>query len=92
MKLPKFYNPFKPHIVEFESSKFAVRKWDNFGWVYKEHTTYEKETRISWWMDYGCAQRWCFVDSLQEAVALLNKTWDKNKEKINSMKVVEVHG
>jgi hypothetical protein len=31
MKLPKFYNPFKPHIVQFANGKFAVRKWF-FGW------------------------------------------------------------
>lgn len=30
----KFYNPFKPHIVENALGEFKIRKFSTFGWEY----------------------------------------------------------
>ncbi len=85
MKLPKFYNPFKAHIVELANAKFVVRRWNIVAWEYKEHTTYQNDD-IHWWhlLEYAC--KYCMVDSLDQAIALRDKT------KSNPLKVVKVYG
>jgi len=44
----KLYNPFKPHVVEFEDGTFAVRKFSliDFGFVYRDAT---KGKLDHWW-------------------------------------------
>lgn len=85
MKLPKFYNPFKAHIVQFANDKFAVRKLSGFFWLYKENTTYKSDD-IYWWYDMSSVIKWCMVDTLEEAKAL------REKQKINPRKTRVIHG
>lgn len=42
------YNPFKPHVVEFEDGTFAVRKFSlmSFAFVYRDAT---KPRMDYWW-------------------------------------------
>jgi len=42
------YNPFKPHVVEFEDGTFAVRKFSlmHLGFVYRDAT---KPRTEHWW-------------------------------------------
>jgi hypothetical protein len=86
MKLPKLYNPFKPHIVKFANGKFAVRKW-RYLWVYKETTTFSTG-EIYWWNLLVNAEKFCSVDTFEEATALLEKV----HVKYNPTKVVKVYG
>lgn len=88
MKLPKFYNPFKAHIVQFANGKFAVRKLCVFAWEYKEHTTFEYED-VYWWNHIEYANKWCTVDTLEQAIALRDKVHIK---KVKPTKVVKVYG
>jgi hypothetical protein len=88
MKLPKFYNPFKAHIVQFANGKFAVRRWNIFMWEYKEHTTFSKDD-VYWWNTIGVTHNWCCVDTYEQAVALRDKVHIKAPK---PMKVAKVHG
>lgn len=85
MKLPKIYNPFKAHIVQFANGKFAVRKWKAL-WVYKETETFRNE-EIFWWNSLENAHKFCTVDTFEQAVALR----DKVQIKYDPKKVVEVY-
>ena len=85
MKLPKFYNPFKAHIVQFANGKFAVRKWVTC-WVYKETNSFRSD-EIYWWHHLQNIPKFCVVDSFEEAVVLL----DKKQDKVNPTKVVKVY-
>jgi hypothetical protein len=85
MKLPKFYNPFKAHIVQFADGKFAVRKWFLIAWEYKEHVTFANDD-IYWWNSMEHVKKWCVVDTLEQAKAL------RDKYKIKSEKVKVIHG
>jgi hypothetical protein len=87
MKLPKLYNPFKAHIVEFANGKFAVRKWGGV-WKYKEKHTFANDDEIHWWNFYGNVEKFCTLDTYEEAVALLKK----EHVKVDPTKVVKVHG
>ena len=86
MKLPKLYNPFKPHIVQFANGKFAVRKWGGV-WKYKETNTFGTD-EIHWWNFYNNVEKFCMVDTFEEAVVLL----DKKHVKVDPTKVVKVYG
>lgn len=77
----KFYNPFKPHIVQFANGKHAVRRWSVLGWVYKEHTTYGNED-VYWWNAMEYVKKWCMVDTLEEAKSLREKHKIKVKTKV----------
>lgn len=87
MKLPKFYNPFKPHIVQFADGKFAVRRWSILAWEYKEHTTFSKDD-VYWWNWIEFTQNWCHVETYEQAVALRDKVHVK---KPKATEVVKVH-
>jgi hypothetical protein len=84
--LPKFYNPFKPHIVQFADGKFAVRRRCFIGWEYKERVTFKNED-VYWWYLTEYAKRHCTVDTYEEAVALR----DKVHVKFDPEKVVRVY-
>lgn len=88
MKLPKLYNPFKAHIVQFENAKFAVRRFRLSGWEYKEHTTFSKED-VYWWNWIEHTYHWCCVDTYEQAVALRDKVQIKQ---VPATKVSKVHG
>jgi hypothetical protein len=68
----KFYNPFKPHIVQY-GDKYFVRKWSLTYWTYKENNL--KFIRLHgdpWWRTFKFAQLWCSADSLDEAIKIRN--------------------
>lgn len=72
----KIYNPFKPHIVEFENGKFAVRKIGfpfGFGFaVYKGVKLAGGKDRYFWWYDNTAeyAHRYQ-LESIEQAKVLL---------------------
>jgi hypothetical protein len=90
MKLPKFYNPFKAHIVEFANAKFAVRRLAlvGFYWEYKENITFSSED-VYWWNWIEHTHRWCCVDTYEQAIALRDKVHIKQ---VKPTKVAKVHG
>lgn len=72
MKLPKFYNPFKAHIVQASNGKYFVRRHRLLYWEYKDNQkVYLKED--DWWSTFEYAKKWCAVDTLEEAKSLLNE-------------------
>lgn len=77
----KFYNPFKPHIVQFPNGKYAVRRWSVLMWEYKEHITFSDE-EIFWWNAMEYVKKWCMVDTLEQAKALRDKRKLKVKTKV----------
>ena len=84
----KFYNPFKPHVVQFANSKFAVRRLSFSGWEYKECATNPRED-VYWWNWIEYTHSWCSVYTYEQAVALRDKVHVKEPK---PMKVVKVHG
>ena len=78
MKLPKFYNPFKPHIVQFTDGKFAVRRHCLIGWGYKQKPAFRNNGSLipigedAWWYIFNFAKEQCFVNTYEEAVFILN--------------------
>lgn len=86
----KFYNPFKPHIVEFENGKFAVRKSALFHWLYKGHTLFTTEKEEHWWFLHEYVVKHCMVNTLEEARTVLNRENTK-VEKVDEFAVKAVH-
>lgn len=83
MKLPKFYNPFKPHIVQFADGKFAVRRWSIIDWKYKATYYFFGNDVIYWWNAMEYVKKWCMVDTYEEAAIL------RDKKRIKPNKVVK---
>jgi hypothetical protein len=69
----KFYNIFKPHIVEFADGTFAVRKrgWLGFMWTYKDCNgwRYSSTSNIQWWLDDYLKH--CKVKTYEAAVQVM---------------------
>lgn len=84
----KFYNPFKPHVVQFANGKFAVRKLSILMWEYKEHTTYARND-VYWWHSINDSFNWVCVDTYEQAAVLRDKVHVKSPP---PLKVVKVHG
>lgn len=85
MRKFKFYSPFVPHIVEFPSGKFAVRKW-LFGWKYYDS---QKAKREDYWWSKLEYDKWFKVDTLEEAKLLLDVI--KLRKQVQSTKPVRIH-
>lgn len=85
--MKKVFNPFRPHIVEFENGKFAVRKLKFLWWHYYDNQKHKKEDY--WWLsfDEDC-RRWYQVDTLEMAQTLLEMS--QLRKQINSKKIVRV--
>ena len=81
----KFYNPFKPHIVQFANGKFAVRKWRVL-WLYKENYTFSFD-EVFWWNTEENVQKFCTVNTYGEAFTLLKKKHVKD----DPTKVINVY-
>ena len=66
-----FYNPFKPHIVEYTNGTFAVRKLTVFGWAYYDNQKVKRDDY--WWTPFSSedAKQWYLLDSLDMAQTLL---------------------
>lgn len=84
----KLYNPFKAHIVQFANGKFAVRRWNMIAWEYKETITSPKED-VYWWNHIEYTEKWCCVDTYEQAVALRDRVHVKEPK---AMKVAKVYG
>ena len=86
----KFYNPFKPHIVEFADGNFAVRKrgWCGLLWVYKDCKGWSVSGRsdIQWWLEEHIQH--CKVRTYAEAMEVMEM---RKKPKVNPNKVMKVH-
>ena len=69
------YNPLKPHIVEFVSTGFAVRRLTLMGWRYLDNHKYVHKNEPSFWW-YGVSGESCrywFHESLLDAQQTLAK-------------------
>ena len=64
----KFYNPFKPHIIEVHNNKYLVRKLTFIGYKYldKDDCTY-------WWYVDLSVIRYCIFDSVELAIQVISK-------------------
>lgn len=88
MRQFKFYSPFIPHIVEFPSGEFAVRKWDfsSMSWAYYDSQKFKKEDY--WWHADEHEMRYK-VDTLEEAKLLLELIG--LRKQVKSKKPVRIH-
>jgi hypothetical protein len=85
----KFYNPFKPHIVQF-ADKYLVRRWSVICWEYKETSTWRND-EPHWWTLWEYVRKYCICTSLEQARALRDKEWiDPTKKPKVKTKVI--HG
>lgn len=85
----KFYNPFKPHIVEFDNGTFAVRKLGTIGWYHYDNQKVKADD--FWWspMSADSASRYYVVDSFDMAKTLLEMI--QLRKTIKSTKVRKVY-
>lgn len=65
----KFYNPFKPHIVEFANNTFAVRRFNGLAWEYRDFN----HEHDFWWAFTVHVNAYCIVSSFNEACTILDK-------------------
>ena len=81
----KFYNPFKPHIVELSDGWFAVRRFTSTGGQYLEcRIPYDY-----WWSSLAFKNHF-EVPTLERAQELLSIANDRNKPP-PKIEVVKVH-
>jgi hypothetical protein len=85
MRKLNFYSPFVPHIVEFPSGRFAVRKW-LFGWKYYDSQKFKKD---DYWWDSDDNEKFYKVESLEEAKLLLDVV--KLRKQVSSNKPIRIH-
>jgi hypothetical protein len=90
----KFYNIFKPHIVEFADGNFAVRKrgWCGLMWVYKDRNAWMGGffEDIMWWtLEYIDHSKVSTFDKAMEVMA--KQPPDKQTPK-TIVKVYHSHG
>jgi hypothetical protein len=86
----KFYNIFKPHIVEFADGNFAVRKrgWCGLMWVYKDRAAWLGGffEDIMWWpiahIDHAK------VNTFERAVEVMEK---QPPDKLTPKTIVKVY-
>ena len=69
----KFYNPFKPHIVETEDGKFAIREL-RLWWQFWDRKDKYKWSSRQW------IKEWCLFNTLDEAKAKLQKHYESKKK------------
>lgn len=83
----KVFNPFKPHIVEFASGKFAIRK---FTWCWKYYDNQRGKSDEYWWFDPNSEFKHRYeVDSIEIATTLLEIC--NLRKTIQSRKVLKVY-
>ncbi len=66
----KFYNPFKPHVIELACGVYYVRKYTVFGCLYLDSS----KTDTYWWTT---TNHWNTFKTLESALDLLNYNPDK---------------
>lgn len=57
----KLYNPFKWHIVQLRSGKYAVRAYRIVYWLYQD-----KKDNYTWCSD-SCVDSYCSCETLEQA-------------------------
>ena len=62
----RFYNPFKPHICQFNTGEYSVRRWSFLGWEYID-TDITGYYAGYWWSGKERALRYCSFTSLGNA-------------------------
>jgi len=82
----EFFNPFKPHIVEFANGKFAVRKLTMSGWKFYDSQRVKEDDY--WWWD-NVHNKWFQVDTKEMAQSLLEII--SLRATISSKKITKVH-
>ncbi|ASJ79230.1 hypothetical protein P26059A_0078 [Curvibacter phage P26059A] len=65
----RFYNPFKPHIVQFSNDEYAIRRWA-LGWEYLD-TDIRGSYAGYWWGGEFRALKYCSFTKLDSAKAHL---------------------
>lgn len=81
------YNPFKPHIVELYSGKFAVRKLTTTGWDYFDNQKRYRD--YFWWTVPEYQHKHCYVDTLVEAESIFEFSKVKPVEGSKVLKVYQ---
>lgn len=81
----KLYNPLKPHIVELNNGKFAVRRFTAIGWQYVD----SRQPHDYWWADIEFKHHFQ-LDAIERAQEVLAKATLSNKP-TSKTKVVKVH-
>lgn len=78
----KFYNPFKPHIVQFGSGKYAVRRLTLLvGYQYIDRdTTY-------WWGTDEYVDRYCVFNTLYDVEYFMYQYITAKNQKKSDRKV-----
>lgn len=66
--LQRLYNPFKPHVCQLVTGKYAVRKLSVFGWEYLDRVD-----RDQWWIIRERAAYCAAFSTKEEAIARLIK-------------------
>jgi hypothetical protein len=62
------YNPFKPHLCQFNNGTYGIRKLSALFWIYLDADDY----RSYWWYGQPYVMRWATFPTLtkaQEALA-----------------------
>ena len=72
----KFYNPFKPHLVQFNNGKYAIRRYRLFSWEYRDRVISDK----TWFISYPSVVEWCCFSSRLDAEQLLLEITAPNKK------------
>jgi len=60
----QLYNPFKPHIVQFNNGKYGVRKLSPillFGWMY-----FDQQSANYWWSTEEYIPKYCISETLEK--------------------------
>jgi hypothetical protein len=70
----KFYNPFKPHIVEYDGW-YYVRRLTLIGYTCMDRNSFY------WWYARGFWEKYCKT-SLDQAKEMLNQTQNPIKTKV----------
>ena len=66
----RFYNPFKPHICQFNNGEYSVRRWSFLGWEYLD-TDITGSYAGYWWTGVQRALKYCSFTELVNARAHL---------------------
>lgn len=64
----KFYNPFKPHIVQVGVEGYAIRVSSLLFWSYLDKEDVDKRY---WWNKPLHVKKWCLLDTYEDAAILL---------------------
>ena len=83
----KLYNPFKPHIVEFDNGTFAVRRSRVLYWEYYDNQKIRPSTY--WWTNLTEGnEKYYLLDTLELAQTLLEMHYLRKVIKSNKVRKI----